>query len=215
MLSQSRIDELAGAPRPSMVLPSSYTRSSPYPANSSAGPSREAAQPSPNPRRRKYAAGLLSPPAIMPGGTSATPRIQGQSSPLVAPLNPRRRSADRVGVGGATQPVVLPAGGRSGMATRQRSSDRLREVGQANPSMMSLGHLGQILESDPTQPAAAPANDREERGEGRRRRRVVREDGTLRRRLTVTTREEGRALGVARGASMRRTNVWDGMSFQP
>ena len=192
-----------------MILPSSYARASAYQSTPSAGPSREV-QPSPNPRRRKYAAGLLSPPAIMPGGTSATPRIQGRNSPLTGtPLNTRRRGADRVAIGASIQPVVLPAGGGSRTASRQRSSDRLREVSQANPSMMSLGHLGQILESDPTQ-SAATANQTEERGAARRRRRVVREDGTLQRRLTVSTREEGRALGLGRGASMRRTNVWDG-----
>lgn len=191
-----------------MVLPSSYARSSPYPSTSLAGPSRDI---QPSPRRRKYAAGLLSPPAIMPGGTSATPRIQGRYSPAQgAPPNPRRRSADRLGTGASTQPVVLPVGGRNGTATRQRSTDRLRELGQANPSMMSLGQLGQIMESDPIQPAAPPAAEGADGAGGRRRRRVVREDGARQRRLTVSTREEGLALGVARGASMRRTNVWDG-----
>ncbi|KAL7422718.1 hypothetical protein Q5752_002010 [Cryptotrichosporon argae] len=41
---------------------------------------------------------------------------------------------------------------------------------------------------------------------GTRRRRVV--SGTQRT-LTVSSREEGRAMGLARGASMRRFNVWD------
>lgn len=52
----------------------------------------------------------------------------------------------------------------------------------------------------------------------RRRRRIVREvedEGPgISRRLTVSSREEGRAIGLARGASMRRLNVWDGgLSF--
>jgi hypothetical protein len=49
----------------------------------------------------------------------------------------------------------------------------------------------------------------------RRRRRIVREveegePAGISRRLTVSSREEGRAIGLARGASMRRLNVWDG-----
>jgi hypothetical protein len=91
--------------------------------------------------------------------------------------------------------------------------------------MTSLGHLGRIMESDP--PATI-----DERGSGtqtpvavpatRRRRRIVRGDGDgdgvggpgVSRRLTVSSREEGRAMGLARGASMRRLNVWDGRSSQ-
>ena len=38
------------------------------------------------------------------------------------------------------------------------------------------------------------------------------ETGGLARRPTVSSREEGRALGLARGASMRRLNIWDGES---
>jgi len=82
----------------------------------------------------------------------------------------------------------------------------LRDIrsANANASMLSLGQLGQIMETDPVEtPDATPQ---------RRRRRIVRgeDGGTLARRLTVTSREEGRALGLARGASMRRLNVWDG-----
>lgn len=85
-----------------------------------------------------------------------------------------------------------------------------------NVSMASLGQLGQILESDPTVPdgsgvegasASAPVAGPAQR----RRRRVVRgEGGGITRRPTVSSREEGMALGLARGASMRRLNVWDG-----
>ncbi|KAL1409866.1 hypothetical protein Q8F55_003865 [Vanrija albida] len=47
-------------------------------------------------------------------------------------------------------------------------------------------------------------------GQQRRRGRVVNQEGSsLARRLTVTSREEGRAIGLSRGASMRRVNLWD------
>lgn len=208
-MSQGRIDQLSGASRTGMVLPSSYTRPSLPQTHSAPGPSRSTGpSPSPDPtRRRKYAAGLLAPPAIMPGGQAATPRIQGRTSPAPGPpLSSRRRSAERVGVGGPSPPVILPAGASGGQAptTRRRSEDRLRELGQVNSSMMSLGLLGQIMETDPTQ------QQEQVPPSGGRRRRVVRGEQGLARRATVSTREEGRALGVARGASMRRTNVWDG-----
>jgi len=211
-MSQGRIDQLAGTSRSGMVLPSSYARPPLPQTHSSPGPSRPPdSAPSPAPtRRRKYAAGLLAPPAIMPGGQAATPRMQGQAgSALGPPLSSRRRSADRVGVGGAPSPVIIPAGGASGLGTasRRRSEDRLRDLGQVNSSVMSLGLLGQIMETDPT-PEEAPVPP-----SGRRRRRVVRGEQGSTRRATVTSREEGLALGLARGASMRRTNVWDGEVF--
>jgi len=77
--------------------------------------------------------------------------------------------------------------------------------------MTSLGHLGRIMETD-----TIPGDDRNPTPAPRRRRRIVREveeEGPgLNRRLTVSSREEGRAIGLARGASMRRLNVWDGQS---
>lgn len=99
-----------------------------------------------------------------------------------------------------------------------------------NVSMASLGQLGHILESGrlpdeagayaETGPAVGAPDTAEgqtqtlTQGQGaaqRRRRRIVRgEGGAIARRPTVSSREEGRALGLARGASMRRTNVWDG-----
>ena len=199
-LSASRIDELAtSSSRSQLVLPSSYIRSnqssSPAPGRTAQG--MNAAGQNEGGRRKGYAAGLLSPPAIMPGGQSLPPRVQGTFSPL---QNPRKRSAERVGVGGT------PDAGPS----RRRSEERLRDIGRINASMMSLGVLGQIMESDPaTDPSPAPTPAPAPQ---RRRRRIVRGDdgGGSQRRLTVSTREEGRALGVARGASMRRTNVWDG-----
>lgn len=74
-------------------------------------------------------------------------------------------------------------------------------MAQANQSMASLGSLGRILESD-TASGEAPVQ--------RRRRRVVREEPGRERRPTVSSREEGAAIGLARGASMRRLSVWDG-----
>lgn len=87
--------------------------------------------------------------------------------------------------------------------------------------MTSLGHLGRILEADP---AVAAISEEQVAGQGdqianpptaRRRRRIVRGDDSpgVGRRLTVSSREEGRALGLARGASMRRLNVWDGTLY--
>ncbi|RXK41731.1 hypothetical protein M231_00966 [Tremella mesenterica] len=170
--------ELYAAPVASsstLVLPSTYTRPG---QNSSPGPSTQVLRPLEGTSRR-HAAGLLSPPAIMPGN---------QPSGLqVPPTCQRRRSAERVG---------RPIGWGEG---RGRSEEYLRDVMSGNHSNTSLGQLGQIVEND--NQASAPAQ--------RRRRRIVRDDGGLSRRPTVTSREEGRAIGLARGASMRRFNVWD------
>lgn len=99
------------------------------------------------------------------------------------------------------------------------SRTRLDTLQTHNPSQISLGQLGQVLNSDPTSyetPGEPPQQSQQQ--PQRRRRRVVtgdnnEEGGGVRRRLTVSSREEGRALGVARGASMRRRNLWDGASF--
>lgn len=204
-----------------MILPSSFSRlsGSAVPQSStSAAPSRPTTSAATG-RRKGYAAGLLAPPAIMPGGSVAMPRIQGRISPTqmatTAPAN-RRRSAERLNNHASGQVVTIatastanPPIGRTGIGTRQRSEERLRDIGQVNASMMSLGHLGQILETDPPN-VVAPVEEETEPGPTRRRRRVVRGEQGLARRPTVSSREEGRALGIARGASMRRTNVWDG-----
>ncbi|WRT70561.1 uncharacterized protein IL334_007559 [Kwoniella shivajii] len=162
--------------------------------------------------RNKYVTSLLSPPTIIPGGTSSVPRIQNIPS-----ANPRR-------VGGANG----SGGGR------RRSEERLREIytnsanGFGNPSLTSLGQLGRILESghlnqtnERDEEEAAEAEEEERLAQAqfeaqhanalsnRRRRRIVRGENAPVRRLTVSSREEGRALGIARSASMRRTNVWD------
>ena len=178
------------APRPSpsasrstLVLPSNYKKSNQ--SSSSLAPSAPS-HVTPFNSRNGYGAGLLAPPTIVPGGQAAQPRTLGG---VEAPTNGRRRSAERAGIGG------------------RRSEERLRDLGTANPSMTSLGQLGQILESDhmpDERNVMAPALQR-------RRRRIVREETAgLTRTPTVSTREEGRALGLARGASMRRLNVWDG-----
>ncbi|RSH85172.1 hypothetical protein EHS25_004979 [Saitozyma podzolica] len=167
-ISRSALNELASASQTQLILPSSYTRSRNARASVPDGetPGLASTSTSPPPLqapapRRGYAAGLLAPPSIMPGGSSAIPRIQGDGP---TPQIPRRRSAER------------------------------------------------ILESDPTDPASNQAGAGGAAGPAQRRRqRIVRGEtgGGLSRRLTVSSREEGRAMGLARGASMRRLNVWD------
>lgn len=181
--------------RSTLVLPSNYKRGKPSSASlTSSTPSNTG----PSNLRNQYGAGLLAPPTIMPGGQSAQPRIQTVAAP---PQTARRRTAERVGVGG------------------RRSEDRLRDVAVANASMSSLDQVPQIQETERIQEetveALAPAQTPAQQPQRRRRRIVRGEEGGLTRRLTVTTREEGRALGLARGASMRRLNVWDGMSMEP
>ncbi|WWD08466.1 hypothetical protein V865_006578 [Kwoniella europaea PYCC6329] len=214
-LSASTIDQLAATAATTssnLILPSSYVRSSQERRNRStpnlntAGEREEEAGPSSRPansrqQQQKYVTSLLSPPTIIPGGTSSTPRIQ--STQPQAPPNTRRRSGERA---------------REGISTR-RSQERLRELVIGNPSLTSLGQLGQILESghlpeetNEESDLARAQQDVQAQAQ-RRRRRIVRGDTAetsgVRRRLTVSSREEGRALGLARGASMRRTNVWD------
>ncbi|ODN82796.1 hypothetical protein L202_01069 [Cryptococcus amylolentus CBS 6039] len=176
-----------------MVLPSSFTRPQEGPsaqilsgaAVGSGGPGRERGQK--KKKASRYAQGLLAPPSIVPGGVPAAPRVQHQHS------RDRRRGDDRLG---------RHAGGTT-------SQTRLQDLAAGNPSQTSLGHLATILGSDPVAVEQDPAP-------ARRRRRIVRgeEEEGLRRRVTVSSREEGRALGVARGASMRRRNVWDEISDQ-
>ncbi|ODN99375.1 hypothetical protein L198_03217 [Cryptococcus wingfieldii CBS 7118] len=171
-----------------MVLPSSFTRPQEGPsaqilggaAVGSGGSGRERGQK--KKKASRYAQGLLAPPSIVPGGVPAAPRVQHQQ------LRDRRRGEDRLG---------RHAGGTA-------SQTRLQDLPTGNPSQTSLGHLATILGSDPVAAEQDPAP-------ARRRRRIVRgeEEEGLRRRVTVSSREEGRALGVARGASMRRRNVWD------
>lgn len=204
-ISRSYSQTLAAS---NLVLPSSFRR--PATASSSAnvvGTSSGDAGPSTSRNRERererFANGLLAPPTIRAGGSS-TPNA-----------GRRERERDR---------PVSPGNVNNSGAGRRRV-DRVRGLGAGNPSMTSLGHLGRIMESDPpatidergigTQtPAAVPTT--------RRRRRIVRGDGDgdgvggpgVSRRLTVSSREEGRAMGLARGASMRRLNVWDGRSLQ-
>ncbi|KAK4687718.1 hypothetical protein P7C73_g2399, partial [Tremellales sp. Uapishka_1] len=166
---------MASSSQTQLILPSSYVRSQQtFPAASSSSSANVVPTSlSGVGTRGGYAAGLLAPPSIMPGGTSPSPVVPLQAT--------RRRSAERIG----------PAG-------------RIRTA-QVNVSTTSLGQLGQILESDPLTDGAENPQP-----QARRRRRIVRgETGGLTRRPTVTSREEGRAVGLSRSASMRRTNVWD------
>jgi hypothetical protein len=165
--------------RTPLVLPSTWRRTE---------EAERAKTPKPPSKPRKgYAAGLLAPPTVVPGGQAATPRVlaTGESSGIV-PVVIRRTSREQ----------LRPRPGEEG----------LRPL-RGNASVLSLGQLGQIMEADPV--VETPENTPQ-----RRRRRIVRgeDGGTVARRLTVTSREEGRALGLARGASMRRLNVWDGES---
>ncbi|ORX41174.1 hypothetical protein BD324DRAFT_46918 [Kockovaella imperatae] len=206
-LAGSRFHEaLSHASLSNLVLPSSFPRGtgiSPNPnvpmAMTTAGPSRHA----PTGRTRKFATGLLAPPAVMPGGVAASPRVQ----PAIA------------GRTGRSTPVALNDT-PEGMIRKARSGNRLREISGsgANASMMSLGHTGRLLQSDPVVPPlpSLPVQLRDagpvpQQVSSARRRRVVRGEEEARRRLTVSTREEGRAMGIARGASMRRLNVWDNL----
>jgi hypothetical protein len=174
-----------------LVLPSSFRR--PATAVAGATSSGDAGPSSSRTRERereRFANGLLAPPAIRAGGSS-TPTTTRRDRP------------------------VSPGNANAGATGGRRRTDRVRGLGPGNPSVTSLGQLGRIMESDP------PATIDERLGNNgsqtpaagdRRRRRIVRgDDGPgLSRRLTVSSREEGRAMGLARGASMRRLNVWDG-----
>lgn len=172
-----------------LILPSTYVRSL---SNSSPAP-----QP-PNPSnhswsgsipRQSYAANFLSPPSIMPSGSTSAPRpsspaARGYAANLLSP------------------PSIMPGGRPSEpliQTVRQPHSGRNTRLGSGNASQLPL-------------PRTPYPNAQ---GEGRttprpRRRRVVQESLRRRRSETVSTVEEGRAIGLARGASMRRVNLWDG-----
>lgn len=179
-------------------------------------------------KRTRYASGLLAPPAVVPGGTPGVPRVQVYSQPGKR----RNRSTANLGGGGGGGGAgsgTEAAGTRMGVglgrdrdgpfASRTRLDTTLRTH---NPSQISLGQLGQVLNSDPSssydtsgEPSQQTQQQQQQQQPQRRRRRVVTGDNNeenrgTRRRLTVSSREEGRALGVARGASMRRRNLWDG-----
>ncbi|WVQ70603.1 hypothetical protein IAR50_000122 [Cryptococcus sp. DSM 104548] len=169
-----------------MVLPSSFPRPQP-------GPSTQILEGAAAPAGRDGTAGPARGQKKKKGsryaqGLLAPPSIVPGGVPAAPRVQhqqnrDRRRGEDRLG---------RHAGGTT-------SQTRLQEL--PNQSQTSLGHL--ILGSDPVAVEQDPPP--------RRRRRIVRGEGEegLRRRVTVSSREEGRALGVARGASMRRRNVWD------
>lgn len=172
-------------------------------------------QPQASNSRRAYADGLIAPPAIRAGASVATARVIGEGSPVAASSGRRRNSEQADG-----------SRERSG-GPRRRSEDRLRDVAHLNASTASLGQLGRIAENDAAlrHTSAAAGSGQAASPAAPRRRRAAREEAqpvalstpqqvSRNRRLTVSSREEGRALGVARGASMRRTNLWDGESPQ-
>lgn len=209
---------LAVAPRPvtnvpmastsALILPSTYVRSlhstpSPNPRRRRPSniqrPSSSSLGESTAPQARGYAAGLLAPPAVMPaaqGRTSASPTPQirgGYAAHLLSPptIMPGGRSALPL------VPPVVPVGRTS---PRPASSRRLPV-----PQNMNANSSETLLpQSD--EPATFQLEPWQQPQQ--RRRRLVNRETSMRRRLTVSSAEEGRAM-IARGASVRRTNVWD------
>jgi hypothetical protein len=162
----------------------------------------------------------ISNPSLVLPSSYRRPTTSQSQRPDAGPSTSRRREEGERFVSGLLAPPTVRAGASTSTGTRpaegRRRTDRLRQTGQGhaagNASMTSLGQLGRIMESDT--PGQGQGDDRNPTPAPRRRRRIVREvedEGAgLSRRLTVSSREEGRAIGLARGASMRRLNVWDG-----
>jgi len=189
-------------PDPNRPIPQPYLALAPRPLSSQA-------------RQQPSNPNLVLPSSYRRPTTSQSQRTDA------GPSTSRRRDDGERFVSGLLAPPTVRAGASSRLAdSGRRRTDRLRQTGQGhvngNASMTSLGHLGRIMESD-TQ-VQGQGEDRNPTPAPRRRRRIVREvedEGAgLNRRLTVSSREEGRAIGLARGASMRRLNVWDGMYLQ-
>jgi hypothetical protein len=187
-------------PDPNRPIPQPYLALAPRPLSSQASQ-----QPS-------------NPSLVLPSSYRRPTTSQSQR-PDAGPSTSRRREEGERFVSGLLAPPTVRAGASTSTGTRpaeggRRRTDRLRQTGQGhaagNASMTSLGHLGRIMESD----TQGQGEDRNPTPAPRRRRRIVREvedeAAGLNRRLTVSSREEGRAIGLARGASMRRLNVWDG-----
>lgn len=203
--------QASGSSSSSLILPSTYvkTRSgsrdlgrSPTPTGSRGGYAANLLSPptimgggssgsgsrsnTPQPSRPGYAANLASPPSILPGGRPNPPLLQ-HSSPFLRPTTSHSRS-------NSAQLNILNGGERSesplppnpdDRAERDQERDRNRRRERANAS--------------PTPGASRP--------NPRRRRRIVNSQDSSRR-VTVSSAEEGR--GLARRASQRRVNVWDG-----
>ncbi|WOO78785.1 RING-H2 finger protein ATL5 [Vanrija pseudolonga] len=120
---------------------------------------------------------------------------QQYAAGLLAPpaIMPRRQ-------GGAAAPTPPPQQQqqRGGYAANWASPPAIMPGGSAASSSMQTGR------------SVARPGIPGERAQRRRGGRVVNQEGSsLARRLTVTSREEGRAIGLSRGASMRRVNLWD------
>ncbi|GMK54352.1 hypothetical protein CspeluHIS016_0109380 [Cutaneotrichosporon spelunceum] len=138
---------------------------------------------------RSYAANFVSPPTIMAMPTPPRP------SPSPMPGPSRGYAANLL-----SPPAIMPGGRPNEPLRYGRTSSRGRLGSHPNVSQSSL-----------TSPNPNPSEaERAEAPRARRRLRAVQESIRRRPRAdTVSTVEEGRALGLARGASMRRFNVWD------
>ncbi|CAK9786372.1 unnamed protein product [Cutaneotrichosporon oleaginosum] len=141
--------------------------------------------------RPSYAANFISPPTIM-----ATPQ---------APRPPPSPGPSRGYAANLLSPPAIMPGGRAGEPLQQgqgRSTPQRGRLGShAHASQANLRPASPNLHPErPTTPTRRP------------RRRVVQESIRRRQRSdTVNSVEEGRAIGLARGASMRRVNLWDGI----
>ncbi|BEJ11060.1 hypothetical protein CspHIS471_0104820 [Cutaneotrichosporon sp. HIS471] len=138
---------------------------------------------------RSYAANFLSPPAIM--------AMPSASRPLSYPGPSRGYAASLI-----SPPAIMPGGRPNEPLQHGRTTPRGRLGSHPNISQPSLR---------PTSSNPSPNEGERPRTPTRRRRlRAVQESIRRRPRAdTVNSVEEGRALGLARGASMRRVNVWD------
>ncbi|BEI87793.1 uncharacterized protein CcaverHIS019_0105110 [Cutaneotrichosporon cavernicola] len=138
---------------------------------------------------RSYAANFLSPPAIM--------AMPSASRPLSYPGPSRGYAASLI-----SPPAIMPGGRPNEPLQYGRTTPRGRLGSHPNISQPSLR---------PTSSNPSPNEGERPRTPTRRRRlRAVQESIRRRPRAdTVNSVEEGRALGLARGASMRRVNVWD------
>ncbi|WVO17486.1 hypothetical protein L204_105178 [Cryptococcus depauperatus] len=202
-VAPSPVSSISQTTLDSMVLPSNYARHSRREAESFAlgtatvNAEHRSSRPGASrgkKRRSRYVSGLLAPPAIIPGGILGTPRVQSHQGS-------RRRERP------FQTDTTIHSGAAGERSDTSLDGGRLNELSVMNTSQTSLGRGAQtnnqeILE-EPLGYGFVAAE------QPRRRRRIVggQDESGLHRR--VTSREEGRALGIARGASMRRRNVWD------
>jgi hypothetical protein len=186
-LAPAPITAAVAKPESGLILPSDYVRSV-------------------NPSELRYASGLISPPSVMPGGSTADRSNNGGTPrPLPTPTPSSRGyitsllSPPFVVPGGRTpSPLPLPPRPPLPHTGSSRSVQRNRET----PPVAGRRSPVPPLSIPPhTTPADMPSTPRRRA----QRSRVV--NSTISRRPTVSSREEH----LSRRASMRRTNVWDGM----